>query len=161
MIQKTSKVLNCNTLKRIAVGICLANQKRRTIGFSIRIDEEWLETLRAESERQGISVNALTNRLLKNYCLHWRWVERFSGVLISRPTIASIIDCCSDDRIEQIAKTSGVQQALKTCYEQWEFFQHTTIWQVSSRTTTAHMPIGSTTVNTPEEKKKSFIYAMN
>ena len=49
----------------------MLNQKRKTTGFSLRVDEESLETLRQESTRQGISVNALMNKILKDYCQNW------------------------------------------------------------------------------------------
>lgn len=55
------------------------NKKKRSVGFSSRVDEEWFEVLRAEAERQGISVNAIINRIIKNYCRHYRWTERFGG----------------------------------------------------------------------------------
>jgi hypothetical protein len=76
-----------------------------------------LEVLREEAERQGISVNALHKRILKNYSLNWRWVERLKPVVITRPTIAGIIGCCPEDSIEQIAKISGsigAKDALRT-----------------------------------------------
>lgn len=89
----------------------LPTKKRRTTGFSLRIDEEWLETLREEADREGISVNALTNRVLKNYCLNWRWIERFGIILITRSTLADIIGCCPDERIKETAKISGSTRA--------------------------------------------------
>jgi hypothetical protein len=85
----------------------VANHKRKTVGFSFRIDEEWLDTLRAEAERQGISVNALANRILQNYDEHFRWTERLNAVFITRPTLAEIISCCPEEKIIEIAKTSG------------------------------------------------------
>jgi hypothetical protein len=76
-----------------------------------------LEVLREEAERQGISINALHNRILKDYSLHWRWVERLKPVIITRPTIAGIIGCCPEDRVEEAAKISGsigAKDALRT-----------------------------------------------
>jgi hypothetical protein len=76
-----------------------------------------LEVLREEAKRQGISVNALHNRILKDYSLHWRWVERIKPVMITRPTIAGIIGCCPETSVEEIAKFSGsigAKDALRT-----------------------------------------------
>ena len=38
--------------------------------------------MRKEADREGISVNALTNKILKNYCRYWRFSERFGAVII-------------------------------------------------------------------------------
>jgi hypothetical protein len=95
----------------------LTINKKQTISYSFRLDKEWLEILRKEAERQGISVNAIHNRILKNYCLHWRWVERLKPVILTRPTIAGIIGCCPEDRVKEIAKISGstgTKDALRT-----------------------------------------------
>ena len=95
----------------------MTTNKKETIGYSFRLEKKWLEILREEAERQGISVNALHNRLLKSYSLHWRWVERINPVIITRPTIAGIMACCPDGSIEEIAKKSGsigAKDALRT-----------------------------------------------
>jgi len=76
-----------------------------------------LDILRKEAERQGISVNALHNRILKNYALHWRWAERIKPVIITRPTIAGIIACCPEEKVKEVAKISGsigARDALRT-----------------------------------------------
>jgi hypothetical protein len=85
----------------------LRNRKRKTIGFSSRVDEEWLEILREEAEKQGLSVNALINRILQSYCQHYRWVEHFSLLDITRPTMRRIVAYCPDDKLKEIAKKSG------------------------------------------------------
>ena len=93
------------------------NQKRKTIGFSSRVGEEWLEILREEAQRQGLSVNSLINKILESYCQHYRWVEHFSSINITRPTLKKIVSCCSDDNLKEIAKTSGsigTKDALRT-----------------------------------------------
>ena len=93
------------------------NQKRKTIGFSSRVNEEWLEILRADAERQGTSVNAIINKILKNYCQHYRWVERLGAIYITRPTISKLTSCCPEDKLKEIAKISGStgsKDALRT-----------------------------------------------
>ena len=37
-------------------------KKRRTMGRSFRIDEEWFKVLQKEAEREGITVNSLMNK---------------------------------------------------------------------------------------------------
>jgi hypothetical protein len=100
-----------------ARGSSLLNQKRSTTGFSLRINDEWLKTLREESNRQGISVNALMNKILENYCHNWRWAERFGVIIMNSPTFAEIICCCPDESLQEIAKVSGstrAKDALRT-----------------------------------------------
>ena len=73
--------------------------------------------MRKEADREGISVNALTNKILKNYCRYWRFAERFGAVIIDRPTISAIMGCCPDDRVKENAKVSGstgAKDALRT-----------------------------------------------
>jgi len=82
-------------------------KKRKTVGFSSRLDEEWLDVLRQESESQGISVNSLINKILKDYCKHYRWVERLGMLIITRPTMSKIVTCCPDEKLKEIAKISG------------------------------------------------------
>ena len=85
----------------------LRNRKRKTIGFSSRVDEKWLTILREEAEKQGLSVNALMNRILQSYCQHYRWAEHFSLLSITRPTMRMIVECCPDDGLKEIAQISG------------------------------------------------------
>lgn len=77
------------------------------MGFSFRISERWLEILREEADRQGFSVNAIMNRILQNYCETGRWKDRLGVVYLTRPTLARIVDCCSEDRLLEVAKISG------------------------------------------------------
>lgn len=93
------------------------HKKRRTTGFSSRIDEELLEELRQEAEKQGISANALINKILKDYCKHYRWVDRFGMIAITRPTLDSLVSCCPEEKLKEIAKISGSagsKDALRT-----------------------------------------------
>lgn len=107
MIGNASKVLYPNTLHYYSGGILLANLKRKTVGFSIRIDEEWLEVLRKEAERQTLSVNALMNKVFHDYCVHWRWAETFGAVLLTRQTLGGIVACCPEDSLAELGKASG------------------------------------------------------
>lgn len=93
------------------------NQKRKTVGFSSRVDEEWLEILRDEAQKQGLSVNALINKILQSYCQHYRWVEKFNSINITRPTLRKLVECCSEDKLKEVATTSGstgTKDAMRT-----------------------------------------------
>lgn len=95
----------------------MTNFKRKTIGHSFRIEEESLKILTEEAERQGISVNALTNKILSNYCQNWRWSERLGELSLSRSLVNNIIECLPKEKIVEIAKISGstgAKDALRT-----------------------------------------------
>jgi hypothetical protein len=47
------------------------------------------------------------NRILQDYCEHGRWRERVGVVFLTRSILAKIVDCCSEDRLIEIAKSSG------------------------------------------------------
>ncbi|PVX23998.1 MAG: hypothetical protein CW691_08955 [Candidatus Bathyarchaeum sp.] len=85
----------------------LLKGKKKSSCFSSRVDSEWIEILREEANRQGLSVNALHNKILKDYCEHGRWSKRLSVVTMSPQTFSGIIGGCSKETIEKIAKKSG------------------------------------------------------
>jgi hypothetical protein len=90
---------------------------RKAVAHSFRLSEEWLEILREEASVQGINVNALANKILQNYCRHWRWVERFGALSLTRPTFAEIVACCPEDMLTEIARTfgsTGMKDAFRT-----------------------------------------------
>ena len=73
--------------------------------------------MRQEAEKQGISANALVNKILKDYCKHYRWVDRFGMIAITRPTLDSLVSCCPEEKLTEIAKISGSagsKDALRT-----------------------------------------------
>jgi hypothetical protein len=63
--------------------------------------------LREEAEQQGISINALANKIMQNYRLYGRWTERFSIIQITRTTMSRLIKCCPENIIVEAAKKSG------------------------------------------------------
>jgi hypothetical protein len=92
-------------------------EKRRTFSRSFRIDAEWMEVLQEEAKREGISINSLVNKVLQQYSRHSRYFERYGVVMLSRPTFSSMIRCCSEDALIEIAKVVGstnVKDALRT-----------------------------------------------
>jgi hypothetical protein len=98
-------------------GIQITKPKRKTIGHSFRINEESLETLTQEAQRQGISVNALTNKILNNYCQNGRWAQRLGQLQLSRSLVNNIMECIPNEKIVEIAKISGstgAKDALRT-----------------------------------------------
>jgi hypothetical protein len=87
------------------------------MGFSFRIEEQWINVLREEAERQERSINSLMNLILQNYSQHWRWSERLNAMFVTPRTFSRIISCCPENKLEEIAKESGsigAKDALRT-----------------------------------------------
>ena len=84
----------------------LLNRKRKTVGRSFRIAEEWLEVLNEEAERQGISVNSLLNRLLQQYA-YLRYMLRYGAITVTRKGFSAILECCPEDKIRENGRNAG------------------------------------------------------
>jgi len=86
--------------------VSFLNRKRRTVGRSFRIDEEWLRVLNEEAERQGISVNSLLNRLLEQYSFI-RYMLRYGAITLTRKGFSAILESCPEDKIRENARNAG------------------------------------------------------
>jgi len=84
----------------------LPNKKRKTVGRSFRIDEEWLNVLKEESEKQGVSVNSLLNRLLQQYA-YLRYMLRYGAITLTRKGFSGILECCPEESIRENARNAG------------------------------------------------------
>jgi hypothetical protein len=86
--------------------------KKKTRGRSFRINEEWLKVLNEEAAIQGISVNALMNKVLQQYSVQGRHLKHFGAVILSRTMCSKILDCCTDDEIKKIAEFIGSTETI-------------------------------------------------
>jgi len=84
----------------------LLNRKRKTVGRSFRITEEWLDVLTEEAEKQGISVNSLLNRLLQQYA-YLRYMLRYGAITVTRKGFSGILECCPEDKIRENGRNAG------------------------------------------------------
>ena len=89
-------------------------KKRRTIGRSFRIDEEWFKVLQKEAEREGITVNSLMNKILRQYSLVHRHTMRYDNLLMPKQGIKVILDSVPEEQINKIAKLLGTTIILDT-----------------------------------------------
>lgn len=83
------------------------NKTNRTIGYSFRIREKFLKILRKDARSEGISVNALVNRILEDYCEYHRFAQRFKRISLTHTTFVNLINSCPEDRLQEIAEKSG------------------------------------------------------
>ena len=86
--------------------LLLLNKKRKTIGRSFRIDEEWIKVLNEEAEKQGISVNSLMNRLLQQYA-HIRYMLRYGAITLTRKGFSALLECCPEDKVREKGRKAG------------------------------------------------------
>ena len=88
----------------------MLNGKRKTVGRSFRIDEEWLRVLHDEAEKQGISVNAILNRLLQKYA-YLRYMLRYGAITITSKGFSAILESCPEDKIKENGRNAGLNIA--------------------------------------------------
>jgi len=84
----------------------LLNRKRKTVGRSFRIAEEWLKVLNEEAEKQGVSVNSLLNRLLQQYA-YLRYMLRYGAITLTRKGFSGILECCPEDKVRENGRNAG------------------------------------------------------
>ena len=81
--------------------------KKRTIGRSFRIYKEWNEVLEEEANREGISVNALMNKILQEYSIFRRHAKNFGTITLSYKSFATILEGCSGEWIKSVSEDFG------------------------------------------------------
>ena len=102
------KRLYCNTNKIVLRGILsLIDVNDRTVGRSFRIKERWLNILKYEAKREGITVNSLMNRILEDYSLFYRYYERYDVMTMTQTSLARIVESCPKADLRGIAKMGG------------------------------------------------------
>jgi len=84
----------------------LLKEKRKTVGRSFRIDEEWIKVLNEEAEKQGISANSLLNRLLQQYA-YLRYMLRYGAITVTRKGFSGILECCPEDKLRENGRNAG------------------------------------------------------
>ena len=82
------------------------SKKRKTVGRSFRIAQEWLDVLNQEAEKQGVSVNCVLNRLLQKYA-YLRYMLRYGAITLTRKGFSGILDCCPEDKIRENGLNAG------------------------------------------------------
>ena len=81
--------------------------KKRKVGRSFRIYEKWNKVLEEDAKNQGISVNALMNKILQEYSLFQRHVKKYGTITLSHKAFATLLNGCSDEWINAVAEELG------------------------------------------------------
>jgi hypothetical protein len=87
----------------------LTSQKNRTIGRSFRIEERWLSILNREAEREGISPNALMNKVLQDYCMFDADLSRFPTIILSQKSFSHLIASFPKEKLKTIGREAGIE----------------------------------------------------
>lgn len=79
----------------------------KTVGRSFRINEQFLETLTQEAENEGISPNALLNKVLKDYYSFYRYLSRYPCIILAHQVFNEITPRISDDEAILLGRNSS------------------------------------------------------
>lgn len=74
---------------------------------SFRVDTELSKVLDEESERMGVSVNALVNMILKRYSEFTRFLSKIDLVVVNRELLKSLFDSYPGPDIYGLGVTAG------------------------------------------------------
>ena len=90
-------------------------RKRQTESLTLRIDKEMLDDLRTESEQKMVSINTLTNQIIKSYIKWYSPAQRAGIMFIPKYLFIPIVDSLAEYQMETIAeqfRKSGYEETL-------------------------------------------------
>jgi hypothetical protein len=90
-------------------------RKRPTESLTLRIDKEMLDDLRLEAEQKMVSINTLTNQILKSYIKWYSPAQRAGIMFVPKCLLIPIIDNFAEYQIENLAekfRESGYEETL-------------------------------------------------
>ncbi len=93
----------------------MSKRKRQTESLTLRIDKELLDKLRKESEQKMVSLNTLTNLIIKSYINWYSPAQRAGIMFVPKCVLIPIIDNLADYQMERVAdefRKSGYEETL-------------------------------------------------
>jgi hypothetical protein len=90
-------------------------RKRQTESLTLRIDKEILDDLRKESEQKTVSLNTLTNQIIKSYIKWYSPAQRAGIMFVPKCLLIPIIDNLAEYQMERLAeqfRKSGYEETL-------------------------------------------------
>ena len=90
-------------------------RKRPTESLTLRIDKEMLDDLRLEAEQKMVSINTLTNQILKSYIKWYSPAQRAGIMFVPKCLLIPIIDNFAEYQIENLAekfRENGYEETL-------------------------------------------------
>ena len=89
---------------------------RRSNSLTFRLDEDNIARLRAEAQKQGISLNSFVNQVLKSF-LDWHIFETKVGfVPILKPVVKELFSKMTKEQIIEMAANTGKEEIQNAVY---------------------------------------------
>ena len=89
---------------------------RNSSSLTFRLDEDTITKLRAEAQKQGISLNSFVNQVLKSF-LEWHIFEPKVGfVPILKPVVKQLFSKMTKEQIIEIAANTGKEEVQNAIY---------------------------------------------
>ena len=76
----------------------------KAITRSFRLDKAWDTALNELSEKYGLSISSLLERIVRDYLLFYQWVEELDSVIFSQGTLIQIINAVDEDELRKIGR---------------------------------------------------------
>lgn len=99
---KTREDYLCNIKNRIN-----NNNNNRTITMTFRIDEKVITLLQSQAKEQGVSLNQLTNQVLKRYIEWEMFASQVDVMPIAKPILAELFRKLSKEEVIDLATHVG------------------------------------------------------
>jgi hypothetical protein len=93
----------------------VSKRKRQTESLTLRIDKDLIDKLRKESEQKMVSINTLTNLIIKSYTKWYSPAQRAEIMFVPKSVLIAIIDNLADYQMESAAdkfRKSGYEETL-------------------------------------------------
>ena len=93
----------------------VSKRKHQTESLTLRIDKDLLDKLRKESEQKMVSINTLTNLIIKSYIKWYSPAQRAEIMSVPKSVLIAIIDNLADYQMESVAdrfRKSGYEETL-------------------------------------------------
>ena len=78
-------------------------KSKKTSTVSFRIDREYYQILRRESEEKKISLNTLVNQIFGEYVEWHKYVKQFGTIILSKDAFKLMLDILDNDKIINLA----------------------------------------------------------
>ncbi len=88
------------------------NKRKKTTTRTFRISDDWDLILNEEAERQGMSANALIDKILRRYALFDRYTDRLDILNLPNRTLRGIIQFMPDERLTEEGEKNGSLDAV-------------------------------------------------
>jgi hypothetical protein len=79
----------------------------RMVTRTFRVNPEYDKILNEEAEKQGLSVSALLNQMIRQYVLVTRFTEKVPAITLSYSTFSPLLNCISDKDLIEVAEKTG------------------------------------------------------